>query len=74
MVLSPLETHPRYLNIFYKKKIIPMWLTYMENKQQQRLERKNCFPDPLTSSVATGLIFPLWKYDLEEEESFTCLL
>lgn len=51
-----------------------MWLTYMENKQQQRLERKNCFPDPLTSSAATGLVFPLWKYDLEEEESFTCLL
>lgn len=46
----------------------------MENKQQQRLEIKNIFPGLLTNSLTTGLIFPPWKYDLDEEESFPFLL
>lgn len=55
-----------------------MWLiqVYKENKQQQRLEikKKKMFPGLLTNSATTGLIFSPWKYDLDEEGSFICLL
>lgn len=39
-----------------------------------RKKQTKCFRYPLTSSLATGLIFLLQKYDLEKEESFTLSL
>lgn len=37
-------------------------------------KKKKKVPGLLTNSLTTGLIFSSWKNDLDDEESFTCLL